>query len=141
AECRSTRAAVPGDEHPLITVTTDKGDKKTTQLGGHVNYREGIARMLRPMAREPLCLFLVTSASWRLRGVKRPQQRSNGEQPQRPPVIAGRGSLAVFLAVPSGVYSPKPPPEHSSHASSGRHRQFLAQASRCCAAGRHYQFA
>src|SRR5262249_2329467 len=53
--------------------------------------------MLRPMAREPLCLFLVTSASWRLRGVKRPQQRSNGEQPQRAPVIAGRGSLAVFF--------------------------------------------
>ena len=47
---------MPGDEHPLITVTTDKGGKKTTQLGGHVNYREGIARMLRPMAREPLLL-------------------------------------------------------------------------------------
>src|SRR5262245_50514272 len=50
----------------------------------------------RLVAREPLCLFLVTSASWRLRGVKRPQQRSNGEQPQGEPWPANaRGSLSV----------------------------------------------
>jgi hypothetical protein len=30
----------------MIVVTTDKGGKKTTQLGGHVGYPEGLARLL-----------------------------------------------------------------------------------------------
>jgi hypothetical protein len=47
-----------------------------------------------PDGAEPLCLFLVTSASWRLRGVKTPpKQSSNGEQPQGALASERRGSL------------------------------------------------
>ena len=58
----------------------------------------------RPDGAEPLCLFLVTSASWRLRGVKTPpKQRSNGEQPQGALASERRGSLFERLTRRSRV--------------------------------------
>ena len=38
-----------------------------------------------PERREPPSLARGYLGKWRLRGVKRPQQRNNGEQPQRAP--------------------------------------------------------
>src|SRR5215831_9062205 len=70
----------------------------------------------RPDGAEPLCLFLVTSASWRLRGVKTPpKQRSNGEQPQGALASERRGSLFERLTRRSRVSSlkrePRPVPQ------------------------------
>src|SRR5262249_38475218 len=48
-----------------------------------------------PPAREPLCLFLVTSASWRLRGVKRPPNKEATESSHREPWPANAGALSV----------------------------------------------
>src|SRR6516165_11697420 len=48
----------------------------------------------RLVAREPLCLFLVTSASWRLRGVKRPPNKEATES-HREPRPANAGALSV----------------------------------------------
>src|SRR5262249_20800207 len=60
----------------------------------------------RPDGAEPLCLFLVTSASWRLRGVKTPpKQRSNGEQPQGALASERRGSNADGSSTPYEILS------------------------------------
>jgi hypothetical protein len=57
-----------------------------------------------PDGAQPLCLFLVTSASWRLRGVKRPPNKETTERRQRTP-----GPLKGNEAKPS-VTSPKREP-------------------------------
>src|SRR5262249_17111149 len=49
----------------------------------------------RPDGAEPLCLFLVTSASWRLRGVKRPPNKEATESSHREPWPANAGALSV----------------------------------------------
>src|SRR5262249_4044738 len=74
----------------------------------------------RLVAREPLCLFLVTSASWRLRGVKRPPNKEATESSHREPWPANAGALSVRgnEAKPRVICQTRTPPEHGKWAGS-----------------------
>src|SRR5262249_17338690 len=48
-----------------------------------------------PDGAEPLCLFLVTSASWHLWGVKRPPKQSSNGGSHREPWPANAGALSL----------------------------------------------
>src|SRR5215475_2424919 len=71
----------------------------------------------RPDGAEPLCLFLVTSASWRLRGVKRPPNKQATESSHREPWPANARALSVKgnEARPRVICQTRTPPEHGSN--------------------------
>src|SRR6516165_2969163 len=71
----------------------------------------------RLVAREPLCLFLVTSASWRFRGVKRPPNKEATESSHREPWPANAGALSVKgnEARSRVICQTRTPPEHGQN--------------------------
>ena len=49
------------------------------------------------MTQEPCLLVPGYLSKWRLRGVKRPNKEATESSHRRAPVLAGRGSLSLFL--------------------------------------------